>query len=224
MKVALCLSGVVGKLYTNKKGYQWEGDIDFKIGHHFFKKHLLDINDVDVFIHCWDEKYEDEIVKLYKPKKYIFEKQIEFEGKQLRTRFIKSRWYGAKQVMNLKKEYEEENGFTYDAVMWARFDVGIFKDFKFTEIVDDLDAMYIPDDNVENKNGNILDYWYFSSSKNMDLINSLYDWGNKNEFNSPHRDLYTWTKVINNIDIYSVSEFAESEIGNGNTDIIRAVF
>ena len=103
MKIALCLSGVVGKLYTNKQGYQWEGDIDFRIGHHFFKKHLLDVNDVDVFIHCWDEKYEDIIVKLYEPKKYIFEKQIEFEGQQLRTRWIKSRWYGAKQVMNLKK-------------------------------------------------------------------------------------------------------------------------
>ena len=40
MKVALCLSGIVGKLYTNKAGYEWEGDIDFRIGHHFYKKLL----------------------------------------------------------------------------------------------------------------------------------------------------------------------------------------
>ena len=70
MKVALCLSGIVGKLYTNKSGYQWEQDIDFRIGHHFYNKNLFSINDVDVFIHCWDTKYENQLVELYKPKKY----------------------------------------------------------------------------------------------------------------------------------------------------------
>ena len=51
MKIALCLSGIVGKLYTNKAGYQWETDVDFRIGHHFYKKHIFDVNDnVDVFI------------------------------------------------------------------------------------------------------------------------------------------------------------------------------
>ena len=70
MKVALCLSGIVGKLYTNKAGYEWEGDIDFRIGHHFYKKHIFDVNNnIDVFIHSWDEKYEKELIELYKPKK-----------------------------------------------------------------------------------------------------------------------------------------------------------
>ena len=32
MRIALCLSGIVGKLYTKKAGYEWNGDVDFRIG------------------------------------------------------------------------------------------------------------------------------------------------------------------------------------------------
>ena len=63
-----------------------------------------------MFIHCWDEKYEKEIVKLYKPKKSKFEKQIVFDENDIRRHFIESRWYGAKQVNELKKEYELGRG------------------------------------------------------------------------------------------------------------------
>ena len=31
MRIALCLSGIVGKLYTNKGNYKWENDVDFRI-------------------------------------------------------------------------------------------------------------------------------------------------------------------------------------------------
>ena len=41
MRVAFCLNGVVGKFYTNKQKYEWSGDVDFRIGHHFFKKIFL---------------------------------------------------------------------------------------------------------------------------------------------------------------------------------------
>mgnify|MGYP007077429603 FL=1 len=224
MKVALCLSGIVGKLYTNKAGYEWEGDIDFRIGHHFYKKHIFDVNNnIDVFIHSWDEKYEKELIELYKPKKSKFQKQIIFDEENIRQQSIESRWYGAKQVINLKKEYEEENNFTYDAVMWSRFDVGIFKNLMFSEI-DDLNGMYIPKSNPPNLNSpTILDYWYFSSSKNMDVINSFHDHWREYGCRTPHKDLYQWP-TNNDIDIYMLSDFEESEKGNGNTDIIRAVF
>ena len=83
---------------------------------------------VDVFIHSWDTKYENEIVNTYNPKKHKFQEQIIFNEDNVRQHFIESRWFGAKQVNNLKSEYEKENGFTYDVVMWSRFDVGFFTD------------------------------------------------------------------------------------------------
>ena len=223
MRIAFCLNGVVGKFYTNKQKYEWSGDVDFRIGHHFFKKNISDVNDiVDVFIHSWDTKYEEQLVEIYQPKKSKFEEQIEFDDTLLRGNFIKSRWYGAKQVTQLKKEYEKENDFTYDVVMSSRFDMGFFEPLKFNE-VPDLNMMYIPDNNNPNAQG-ILDYWYFSSSENMDIINNLYDWNiDRGKFGSPHRDLYEWP-TLNNIEICVLSKFQESWRGNGNTDLIRAVF
>ena len=80
MRIALCLSGIVGKLYTNKGNYKWENDVDFRIGHYHYKKHIFDVNEnVDVFIHSWDTKYENEIVNTYNPKKYKFQEQIIFD-------------------------------------------------------------------------------------------------------------------------------------------------
>ena len=118
MRVALLLSGIVGNMYTRKATYEWEGHVDFRISHHFFKKHIIDANDqVDVFMHCWDTHFEEELVELYKPKKSKFEKQIIFDENHIRRHYIESRWYSAKQVTKLKKEYEMENGFKYDVVM-----------------------------------------------------------------------------------------------------------
>ena len=86
-----------------------------KIGHKHFKKNLLDKNNIDVFMHCWDTQFKDELVSLYKPKGYIFQKQINF-GKGLTTRqfAIKSYWYSVKKVFNVVKQYEKKHNFEYD--------------------------------------------------------------------------------------------------------------
>ena len=87
--------------------------------------------------------------------------------------------------------------------------------------------MYVPDNNnpstMKSDNPRILDYWYFSSSENMDIIGDLYDWGNKKGFGSPHSDIYQWP-TMNNIQVFQWSKFQESWKGNGNTDLIRAIF
>ena len=69
----------------------------------------------------------------------------------------------------------------------------------------------------------ILDYWYFSNSYNMDIVNNFYDHWKEYGYGSPHRDLYQWP-TDNDIDVTMLSNFEDSEKGNGNTDIIRAVF
>ena len=93
MRIALCLSGIVGKLYTNKGNYKWENDVDFRIGHHFHKKHIFDHHDVDVFIHSWSNEFKDQLLDLYQPKKYIIEEQIDFKQNTHRMNSICSRWY-----------------------------------------------------------------------------------------------------------------------------------
>ena len=126
-------------------------------------------------------------------------------------------------IIPLISLWEKENNFKYDVVMWSRFDVGIFKDLNFAE-VGNLDSMYIPKSNPPNLDRpTILDYWYFSSSENMDIVNSFHSHWKEYGCRSPHSDLYQWP-TDNDIDIHMLCDFEDSEKGNGNTDIIRAVF
>ena len=84
MRAALCLSGIVGRRYTQKSGYKWENDIDFRIGHYYYEKNIFNVNkNVDVFIFCWDTKYEDEINQLYRPKESLFIEQIQFKNNNI---------------------------------------------------------------------------------------------------------------------------------------------
>ena len=74
-RVALCLSGIVG----GTKGPDGYGDlVDMKTIYNQYNKHILNKNNVDVFIHSWSVDAEDEITNLYKPKSKSFEKQIDF--------------------------------------------------------------------------------------------------------------------------------------------------
>jgi hypothetical protein len=71
MKIALCLHGLFDSFTdSTSKGVD---------GYNYIKKHILDGNDVDVFVHSWEPYKKFEIVKLYNPKNTIFEEQINFK-------------------------------------------------------------------------------------------------------------------------------------------------
>lgn len=137
MKVAFCLYGLAGGINDKFGGLP----VDFNIGFEHYKKHILDKNDYDVFIHTWSVNFEKEIKEIYKPKKSIFEKQIIFHKPNLiykllsaepkRLNNIYSRWYSTKKAIELKQEYEKENNFKYDCVFVTRFDVAFFTDVLF---------------------------------------------------------------------------------------------
>ena len=78
MKIALCLVGIIGSK-TDKHGYGGEHSEVLNLGYKHYKKHILDKNDVDVFVHSWSTGMKDEILEAYKPKKHIIEKQIVFD-------------------------------------------------------------------------------------------------------------------------------------------------
>ena len=138
MKVALCLYGYIGTLkgktddFSKKTDESSTGDLVLDLSHKHFKKHILDKNDVDVFIHSWEVDKQDEIKRLYEPKSSHFEKQIVFpdepildewkranvgagdpktpEGREKSKKRLQahlSRWYGTGMSVQLKREYEE---------------------------------------------------------------------------------------------------------------------
>lgn len=186
MKVALCLYGLVGGMVgKDGKGGSLDGSIAFE----HYKKHVLDKNDVDVFVHTWSVESKDSVLNLYKPKSYLIEPQRDFGIDRKKYMFrAHSRWYSTKESVRLKREYESNNGFTYDCVMLGRFDVAWFTDVIFDKF--DMsyfwasnwnDAPHAADGwkgnrrNYSTKGTGLLDLWFFSNSKFIDKFATLYD-------------------------------------------------
>ncbi len=152
IRSAICLYGVVGGI-KGKDGLG--GNIPFKKCYDTYKKHIIDVNNADIFIHSWSVDVEDELVFLYKPKKYKFQEQTQFKHKQddvvhgkNKAYYHKqghralSKWYSLKQSIELKKEYELEHNFKYDCVMLTRFDTLFFIDLDFSKL--DLEYLWVP--------------------------------------------------------------------------------
>ncbi len=198
-RVALCLFGIVG----GKKGKGGKGgNIDYKTVYEHYRKHILNKNNVDVFIHSWSTGLEKELKKIYKPKKSIFQKQKRFAWFDRRNNDQKhraySRWYSSGKTIELKKEYEIEKDFVYDWVMVSRLDLAFFTDVVFNRYNPDYfyashwnDAVR-PDLNRfqanrknHHKGKGFLDLWFFSNSEMMDKFSTLYDRREKYDV-SPH--------------------------------------
>lgn len=128
MKTALCLFGKVGGI-EGKDGKG--GPVDFALCYTHYQRHLIDVNRADVFMHCWSTQFRDELKELYRPKKAIFESQIDFfetEGLNNAGNYRNySRWYSTKRVIELLTEY-------YDWVMLGRFDLMWLVDFDFNTL------------------------------------------------------------------------------------------
>lgn len=197
-KTAICLYGIVGGT-DGKDGMG--ANIPFEKCYETNKKYIIDVNNSDVFMHSWSVDVEDELVKLYTPKKYQFQKQIMFDHPQDRnipeTNLYKyqqghralSKWYSLKRAIELKSEYEKEQGFKYDYVMLTRFDTLFFRDLVFTQC--DPSFLWVPNfNNMEGDHKNpdkkadrlnmslvlegLSDMWYFSSSKIIDEFIDIY--------------------------------------------------
>tara|TARA_R110002020_G_scaffold22803_9_gene76626 strand:+ start:29 stop:766 length:738 start_codon:yes stop_codon:yes gene_type:complete len=198
MKIAFCLVGIVG--YFEKYGVG--KPIDPKIAYEYNKKNIFDVNDnVDVFMHSWSTDFKDDLVKIYEPKKYLIEEQIDFKQNDIRLNSIKSRWYSTKEVIRLKSEYEKENNFEYDFVMLYRFDSCFLKNLNFGEL--DNRYFYSPHSSKDNcepytvSDGSdctclgresINDQWFFSNSKYMNEFSKLYDNWESYGIHNPHSE------------------------------------
>ncbi len=270
MKIALCLSGLSSG--TNNKN----NNVNYKIGYEYFKKNIIDENnEVDIFIHTWNNNDINDILLLYNPKKYIIDNTIMFFNNykkykkecseeeivnfNYKSHSTKSRWYSCKKVLELKQKYEEDNNFKYDFVMNSRFDIAFQQKLNFknynnnnfyignwcTMWLDNIDlknynyfivekilnnnytsdelnnlpkkyniifnkikekknikishkhvGYFVPE--IENNNGKgLIDYWFFSNSKNIDILINCYDYINIKNSKNNHGIIYKIFKKNN---------------------------
>ena len=104
-----------------------------KICYNSIKKHIIDPNinryDFDIFVHCWSYDLENEIIKLYQPKKYLFEDNKVYNDEITKLCKNENDFGGISQALTIKKsielkeEYEKINNFQYDIVIIYRYDI-----------------------------------------------------------------------------------------------------
>jgi len=183
MKIALCLFG-----YPKGSTVYAGGAYEQKFKHLFDEVMYLS---PDVFVHCWDTSLENEIVNLFKPKLYTFEKQRDFDksiSKLDMDRFKNSRGnifktlsflYTRKASNDLKRIYEDQHNFKYDCVITSRFDVGYHNYGKnktsYLKFIPDNDMNSVYSAYWNQINAGISDHWFYSNSKNIDVICDMYD-------------------------------------------------
>jgi hypothetical protein len=157
IKVALCMRGAVSKtsgafsckndLYSNAEY------VDYNACYNSIKKHIIDSNasnfSIDVFCHGWNVDLETDIVSKYKPVKYKFENNSNYNDDILKLCKYETDFGGISQALafkkaiELKEEYETENNLQYDIVILYRYDVLLWKDMNLNEYTNLHDTIYV---------------------------------------------------------------------------------
>ena len=96
-----------------------------------------------------------------------------FDDTITKYHYVKSRWYSQMKSIELKKQYEMENNFTYDFVMVSRFDCFYYTPINFTTL--NPTRFYTSNWPSHHLLIGFLDYWFISNSSNMDLFGGLYN-------------------------------------------------
>jgi hypothetical protein len=191
MKIAYCLHGCVGGT-VGKSGEKRSGSDEVVDGSSGQISNLLDVDNIDFFIHSWDTNLHDKFLEKYNPKKIKTEPQIVFKMPKhlpdnLRTQSHYSRWYSVRESLNLKSEFESENEFKYDLVILTRFDLYWLRPFDFSTL--DTNKIHFDWCTVNGrKYGGIRakewpDRIMCGNSENMDSFKTLYE--NLTEYTSP---------------------------------------
>lgn len=168
MKIALCFSGQPRGL---KEAFE------------FYSKNLLSDN-VDVFCHSWNSEFNDDILKLYRPKLARFDDvkfTVDDDSKYSNTpnpkkwppRFTLSAYYSVNESLKLKQMYERDNNIKYDWVIKTRYDYAINIVLPLAEL--DNSKLYVPNCRMTPNRDFCNDQFAFSSSEIMDKYMSTYD-------------------------------------------------
>jgi len=184
MKIAYCMSGCIGGL-TGKAGDKTDGsDQVLKLASTQFNKNIkCNKNDtIDTFIFSWDTHLDNEYKYQYNPKKILTQEQIKFNisSKSENGRFQShySRWYAVKKVVELKNQYESENG-PYDLTILTRLDMYWLKSLNLSQLnpnVVNLDQCIFRGSLYGSiKSQELGDRFIASNSENINKIATIYD-------------------------------------------------
>lgn len=184
--VAILFRGGVGKAY-GKLGhhklhlYEKSPYINFYSVEKSIKKHIIDPNPkykFDTFIHCWNEDLEKDLVKLYNPKKYLFESntlyyeeiesKLQFSGHSMSSFGEVSVSLSIQKGCELIESYCEENNFEYDLILFLRPDYLYWKDM----ILDTYDENKIYGTQYGPADG---ESHYVMNYHHMKIFKNLYD-------------------------------------------------
>jgi len=196
MKIALCFYGLAAGLgdkaqdkHMRKVGKHCPDGIpvNWKAGYPGIKKHILDVNDVDVFMHTWSTQAHKELEATYQPKRIVTEKQRWFFPKLKkidkstgtlvsRQQVAYSRWYSQKRALQLKHEYEVANNFQYDFVMVIRYDIGWRSNLDFSQF--DQSKFYVSNWCRYHRKNSKRELWFqyqFDECPQDEMVHDHYD-------------------------------------------------
>lgn len=193
MKIALCLHGY----FNSQRDKNSLGDDGF----HHIKKHILNNNNVDIYIHSWDIENEEKIISLYRYfiKNIKLQNQIDFKPLyyQNKLNLLPSRdgvtpfWNVFSQFYSIQKSFELmiESKINYDIIIKARFDLGrINRNTSGSGFSENPHAVQCINFN-KNLNMNLLhmaywqyletegpaDMWFYSNKENMSYFAKIFD-------------------------------------------------
>ena len=206
MKIALCISGY----FINKNN-------DDLLQSNYIYDNIInrinnDTHSLDIFIHSFDKKSEENILRKYpNTRKTIIDDQINFinklsdENKEFHNLLLKSKYkngtsydlqgtlsmiYSRCEVIKLACEYSFNNNFKYDTIIRVRFDIGVrmkhphngFKPDNFIFEPSKYDYKYFYSSYWNQLNAGYVDHWEFTNSKNMEIFSEMYNYVVKNMF------------------------------------------
>lgn len=173
MKVAFCLAGLFKPSTTYSLAYQNK--------YHYLTEKIRKYK-ADCFIFSFSKEIEEEIVKIFNPVSYIIEHQNSFideisqyDDKETAKRVF-SFFYSRKKVCELKRKQEQLNNSKYDIVVLCRPDLGYIytENFELPDL-NKIDTKYLYSIYWNQLNAGMADWFFVSSSENIDFISSIYD-------------------------------------------------
>ncbi len=154
-----------------------------------------------------------------KPKKFIIEPQKSFPHLRglkfdisANQELLGSNFYSSFMANELKKQYEQENNFNYDAVIRTRYDLFYYEPIRVSSYSNLLDKIIVMEefqthqDQKNNPDKPMVDIFAISNSANMNIFSSVFP--NMEELNSlinpPFGENYLgyFVRVKNNIQLY----------------------
>ena len=194
MRIALCISGY----FTNKVNDNLS-DTNY-IHQNIIDKINKKNNTLDIFIHSFDTKSKDKILKKYpNVKKYIIEPQINFREKMSKENLsyenkldssifpIPLHLNSQFSFMNSRKKCINlalNDDINYDLIIWCRFDICVRLKKPSSTInpsklilpnLKMIDTKFLYMSNWDHMHSGYSDHWFFSSPKNMKILADMYD-------------------------------------------------